>query len=54
LGSVAWWEMATSILIVLITIPGLVWLAARLYQRGVLHTGGRLKLSDALRRSKSN
>lgn len=52
MGAVTWWEMATSVVIVLITIPGLVWLAARLYQRGVLHTGGRLKVIEALKRAK--
>lgn len=30
--------------------PALVWLAARLYQRGVVHTGSRLRMRDALRR----
>jgi len=49
MGSVLWWEMLASVIIALLTIPALVWLAARLYQRGVLHTGGRLKLLDALK-----
>lgn len=51
MGSVAPWEMALAIVIALATIPALVWLAARLYQRGVLHMGGRLKVRDALKRA---
>jgi ABC-2 type transport system permease protein len=43
------WEMPLAIAICAVTIPVLVWLAARVYQRGVLHTGGRMKLADALR-----
>jgi ABC-2 type transport system permease protein len=50
-GTVTGWEIALAILITLATIPGLVWVAARLYQRGVLHMGGRLKLKDAFKRS---
>jgi hypothetical protein len=42
--------MALSILLSLATIPALIWVAARMYQRGVLHMGGRLKFSEALRR----
>ena len=42
-------EMPLALAIAAATIPGLVWLAARVYQRGVLHTGGRMKLSEALR-----
>ncbi len=48
-GALAPWEMPLSIAICAVTIPVLVWLAARVYQRGVLHTGGRMKLTDALR-----
>ena len=48
-GSLAPWEMPLAIAITLVTIPLLVLVAARVYQRGVLHTGGRMKLTDALR-----
>jgi ABC-2 type transport system permease protein len=51
MGTVTGWEMALAILLTLATIPALVWVAARLYQRGVLHMGGRLKVLDALRRT---
>lgn len=48
-GAVAGWELALSMGITLLTIPLLVWVAARVYQRGVLHTGGRMKLAEALK-----
>ncbi|WP_413451187.1 ABC transporter permease [Georgenia phoenicis] len=48
-GGVETWEMLLAIGIALATIPVLVWIAARVYRRGVLHTGGRMKLADALR-----
>lgn len=48
-GGVEGWEMALAIVIALATVPLLVWIAGRVYRRGVLHTGGRMKLSEALR-----
>lgn len=48
-GGVETWEMLLSIGIALATIPLLVWIAGRVYRRGVLHTGGRMKLTEALR-----
>ncbi|MGV8965044.1 MAG: ABC transporter permease [Cellulomonas sp.] len=48
-GALEPWEMPLALAIAAATIPGLVWLAARVYQRGVLHTGGRMKLREALR-----
>ncbi|MDQ2623795.1 MAG: ABC transporter permease [Actinomycetota bacterium] len=43
------WEMPLALLITGATIPLLVGIAARVYRRAVLHTGGRMKLSEALR-----
>ncbi|PYG00907.1 ABC-2 type transport system permease protein [Georgenia satyanarayanai] len=48
-GGVETWEMLLSIGIALVAIPVLVLIAGRVYRRGVLHTGGRMKLTDALR-----
>lgn len=48
-GAVEAWEMAAALGISLVTIPALVWLAARVYRRGVLHTGGKMRLSEALK-----
>jgi ABC-2 type transport system permease protein len=49
-GALTGWELALSLAISIATVPLLVWIAARVYQRGVLHTGGRMKLGEALRR----
>ena len=43
------WEMPLAFGITGATIPLLVWVSARVYRRAVLHTGGRMKLSEALR-----
>lgn len=42
-------EALIAVAIALVTIPFLVWIAGRVYRRGVLHTGGRLKLAEALK-----
>jgi ABC-2 type transport system permease protein len=43
--------MGLAVALALVTIPAVVWVAGRVYQRGVLHMGGRMKLSEALRKS---
>ncbi|HLS50318.1 MAG TPA: ABC transporter permease [Actinomycetaceae bacterium] len=43
------WEMLLAMGIALLTVPLLTWIAARVYRRGVLHTGGRMRLREALR-----
>ncbi len=49
MGGVAPWEAILSIVLVAGLIPVLVWVAARIYRNAVLHTGARVKLSQALR-----
>lgn len=49
LGAVEGWEIALSVALSLAVIPVLVWLAGRVYSNAVLHSGGRVKLKDALR-----
>ena len=49
LGTVPWWEIALAVALAIAAIPGVVWVAGRMYQRGVLHMGGRLKFREALR-----
>ena len=49
LGAVTGWEMALGLATTAALIPALVWLAGRVYRRGVLHTGGKLALREALR-----
>lgn len=42
-------EALIAVAIAAVTIPVLVWISGRIYRRGVLHTGGRLKLTEALK-----
>lgn len=42
-------ELLLAVALCLLVIPGLIWIAARIYHRGVLHSGGRLGLRQALR-----
>lgn len=43
------WEMAVAVGLSLLVIAGLVWVAARIYHNGVLHTGSKMKFTDALK-----
>lgn len=43
------WEIWLAIGLCLVTIPAVIWFGGRVYARAVLHTGGRVKLADALR-----
>lgn len=49
LGAVDTWEILLSVGLSLAVIPLLVWFAGRVYSNAVLHTGGRVRLKDALR-----
>ncbi len=49
MGGVAAWELGLAVALIVLTIPGLVWLAARIYSNAVLRTGARVKFKDALR-----
>lgn len=46
--SVQGWEIALAVVLCLATIPGVIWVGARIYSRAVLHTSGRVKLRQAL------
>ena len=48
-GNAAPWEIALSLVIMLVSIVAVVLLAARLYEGAILRTGARVKLSDAWR-----
>ncbi len=50
LGDVALWEILVSAGLTVALLPALVWIAGRLYSRGILRTGARISLLDALRR----
>jgi ABC-2 type transport system permease protein len=49
LGAAETWEVLVALGISLALIPVLVWLAGRIYSGAVLHSGGRIKIKDALR-----
>ena len=49
MGGVPVWEAVVSVGLVVLLIPGLIWLAARIYRNAVMRTGAKVKLRDALR-----
>lgn len=48
-GAVETWELLLAVGVSLAVVPLFVWVAGRVYARAALHTGGRMKLMDALR-----
>jgi ABC-2 type transport system permease protein len=51
LGQATWWEFVASVLISIAGTAGMAVLAARIYRRAVLRTGGRVRLRVLLARS---
>ena len=51
LGAAETWEALLALGLSVALIPVLVWLAGRIYSGAVLHSGGRLKVREALRRA---
>ncbi len=49
LGVATTWQVLLALALSLALIPVLVWISARVYSGAVLHSGGRIKLKDALR-----
>ncbi len=49
MGGVPVWEAVLSVGLVVLMIPALIWLAARIYRNAVMRTGAKVKLRDALR-----
>ncbi len=49
LGTVAWWEIVVTVALMLLTILGVVWIAARLYRLGVLLYGQRPGLTSLVK-----
>lgn len=45
------WELAVAIAANLLIVPVIVWIAAKVYHRAVLHTGSRMKLSEVFTKS---
>lgn len=50
-GVVETWQVLVSLALSLVLIPGLVWIAARIYSNAVMRTGARVRFRDALGRS---
>lgn len=48
LSAVTWWAFAVSVVVSLLATVGVARFAARVYQRAILRTGGRVPLRDAL------
>ena len=53
LGVARPWQIALSALLCIAATVGMAWAAGTIYGRAILHTGGRLKLRQALRREAS-
>jgi ABC-2 type transport system permease protein len=51
LGAIEWWEPVLAAVLTGAAIAGLVVLAGRVYTGAILHTGTRLTLRDAWRRT---
>jgi len=51
LGEVTWWEFFASAAISIVCTVGLARLAASIYRRAILRTGGRVKLREAFARA---
>ena len=50
LGTAEWWEPILSLLVVLVSAALVVIVGARVYENALLRTGGRVKLTEAMRR----
>lgn len=48
LGTAAWWEPLLSLALLIVTTIGVVAVGSRMYSNGLLKTGARVKLSEAL------
>lgn len=49
IGTAAWWEPFLALAIMLLTTVGILWFAARTYERSLLKTGKVIRWRDALR-----
>lgn len=48
LGTAQWWEPLLSLVIMLATCAGAIWVGAKIYENSILRMGGRVKLAEAL------
>lgn len=49
LGDAQWWEPLLALVVLVVSTVLVVVLGARIYQNSLLHTGGRVKLAEALK-----
>jgi ABC-2 type transport system permease protein len=49
LATPPWWEIALSIVLMLITIYAILWVASRIYRVGILMYGKRPSLPEIMR-----
>jgi ABC-2 type transport system permease protein len=49
MGVVPFWQYGLAVVLTIALIPALLWLSGRIYRNGVLRTGARVKLSEALK-----
>ncbi len=49
LGVAPVWQVATSLVLIVVATLGLLWLGGRVYRNAVLRTGARVKITEALR-----
>lgn len=49
MGVVPAWQYGLAVVLAVALIPALLWLSGRIYRNGVLRTGARVKLSEALK-----
>jgi ABC-2 type transport system permease protein len=49
MGVVPFWQYGLAVVLAVALIPALLWLSGRIYRNGVLRTGARVKLSEALK-----
>lgn len=46
---IPWWELALSMFILLVTIMGAIWIAAKIYRTGILMYGKKVNLKELLK-----
>lgn len=50
IGDAMWWEALLALVILVLTTLVCIWIGGRIYENSILRTGGRVKLSEAMKR----
>lgn len=48
-GEVQWWEPILSLVIMLVTCAGAIWVGAKIYENSILRMGARVRLKEAMK-----